>query len=57
MPNKVYELELKEWKTLELGEGIPMFCRISVVLRNPPLVLKFKYDNPDNKMTLYGSFT
>jgi hypothetical protein len=56
-PNVVHELEAKKWMNMELGKGIPFYCKVSTYMCNPPLLLHFKFDNPSDQMTLYGSFS
>jgi hypothetical protein len=54
----------REFK-VDQGGDVPFFCKIPLVRGQPPLMLKFRYDECDQSdphklhgfLTMYGSFT
>ena len=56
-PNEVVEIIAGKWINLELGEGLPFYGKVNMLMRKPPMVFDIKYDNPPSQtIIMYGSF-
>jgi hypothetical protein len=55
-PPFVEELRWFEGRSLLMGEGLPFNCKISLLMRRPPITIQIEYENDTIGMTMYGSF-
>ena len=49
-------INIGEWTDFEMGKGIPQYSKVFLQMKRPPLVIEFKYTNPETRLKVYGSF-